>query len=392
MSSAPDRISIKRRRDDEVVDVLALTSTKKQRTSGHYFVRLGHQNIAILSQQPSSVSKTSQATTIPSLPPPGVPVVGSTLPGDEIRDFQKYKAAQDLRNGVVLEKAKSNLTAPSQQVDSVTQPPPDARRFHLTRDLSLALRPHQAGGIRKAKSFVRPHIPTFIERLQRAIAEDPVGYAEPPIDRIIRSVDGANHELDAQRILSEDGTVKKEKTATFQRSKSSIAKTGQSIQDDPATWDLDSDRLADELMTLALEMDPDAKALYDAESEPHQDTAAQKTYIDAMLVDGLDDYVYETYVRVQPKGVPGFENLTQSNNLGYLVIDEEEEDLWEQYLNDDDDDDDDWDEEDADSNAEDNPRNDYPEDEVSSDDEYGRNVYQYRRDYSDDEQFDTEYQ
>ena len=40
--------------------------------------------------------------------------------------------------------------------------------------------------------------------------------------------------------------------------------------------------------------------------------------------------------------------------------------------------------------AEDNPANDYPEDEVSSDDEYGHNAYQYRHYASDDEAFDED--
>jgi hypothetical protein len=44
------------------------------------------------------------------------------------------------------------------------------------------------------------------------------------------------------------------------------------------------------------------------------------------------------------------------------------------------------------SPAEDNPRNDYPEDEVSSEDEYGHGVYKYRNGASDDEEYDLEYE
>ena len=40
--------------------------------------------------------------------------------------------------------------------------------------------------------------------------------------------------------------------------------------------------------------------------------------------------------------------------------------------------------------AEDNPRNDYPEDEVSSEDEYGHGAYKYRNGASDDEEYDLE--
>lgn len=370
MASAPETISIKRRRDDGVVDILALTSNKKQRTSGHYFVRLGHGHGA------SVPSVKSTPTVHPYRSPPGVPTIATTQPGDEVRDFQNYKAAQDSRNGIPETHATANAA-----VSGSSQLPPNARRFHLTRDLSLVHRPQQAGGSRKPASSIRPHLPTFIEKPQ-----DAMSYAEPPVDRIISLPDGVNHMLDVQRILSDDGSVKKEKTATFQQVKPSIARTGQSIRDNPATWDLDSDRLADELMNLALEMDPDAMAAFKAETIVNHNAAPPTAQADAMLVDGPDDYVYETYVRVQEKGIHDLGDLTNSNNLGYLVIDEDQEDLWDQYLRDEDDSDDDWDEEDADSNAEDNPRNDYPEDEVSSDDEYDRNIYQYRRDYSDDEQ------
>lgn len=37
------------------------------------------------------------------------------------------------------------------------------------------------------------------------------------------------------------------------------------------------------------------------------------------------------------------------------------------------------------SSAEDNPANDYPEDEVSSDDQFSRNPYKYRQYHSDNE-------
>jgi len=87
---------------------------------------------------------------------------------------------------------------------------------------------------------------------------------------------------------------------------------------------------------------------------------------------------------------------------GILVIAEEDQELWEAYAEDEDAE---WDEEDADSNgkssylrrrtklmmlAEDNPTNDYPEEEVESDDEHDYNPYRYRRGASDDEEFDID--
>lgn len=40
--------------------------------------------------------------------------------------------------------------------------------------------------------------------------------------------------------------------------------------------------------------------------------------------------------------------------------------------------------------AEDNPANDYPEDEVSSDDQFSRNPYKYRQ-YDSDNEYDDDY-
>lgn len=392
MASAPERISIKRRRDDEVVDILTLTSAKKQRTSDQYFVRLSSDNLLQSAARFPTTFTASRSSHDTSQIPPGVPLVGTTQHGDEIKDFRRYKEAQDFRKGIVRTGENKDSVTTFPQKPSISGPPPGARRFHLTRDLSLVLRPQHSSGIRKAKSFVRPHLPTFVERVEKISLEEITSYVEPPVDRVIKSVDGPNHELSIQRILSEDGTVKKEKTATFQKPQPSLNRTGQSIRDDLATWDLTSDRLADELMALALEMDPVAKALYKADPTNQHDKGAQGPEPEKMFVDGPTDFVYETYVRVQQRVVSDLEKLAQSNSMGYLVIDEDEEELWEQYLRDDDDDDDeDWDEEDGDSNAEDNPRNDYPEDEVSSDDEYDRNIYKYRRDHSDDEQFDQDY-
>lgn len=156
-------------------------------------------------------------------------------------------------------------------------------------------------------------------------------------------------------------------------------RTGRSVYDDPLTWDLESDELADQLAAIAFEIDPS--------TGPPPPPAIDKVGNSADNTAGIQDFIFETYVRVH-KDIDVDTEMIDASNLGYLVIDEEDEALWEQYLKDDDEDDDDsWDEEDQDSNAEDNPRNDYPEDEISSDDEYGRNLYQHRRYASGDEEY-----
>lgn len=100
---------------------------------------------------------------------------------------------------------------------------------------------------------------------------------------------------------------------------------------------------------------------------------------DAMDIDG-DDYVYDTYIRepILPDAP------APTGTVGTLVIAEEDEDWW----NGEDESDKEFDTDDEDENAEDYYANDYPEDELDEDDEFGRDVYQKKfRAGSDDEEF-----
>ncbi|EQL00942.1 Transcription factor Iwr1 [Ophiocordyceps sinensis CO18] len=97
-----------------------------------------------------------------------------------------------------------------------------------------------------------------------------------------------------------------------------------------------------------------------------------------------DDWVIEEYVRILANSVA----LDVSpSEIGVLVLDDDDETLlFFGSLQEDDDDD----EDDEDENAEGHYTADYPEDEVESDDEYGRLAYCYRNGAaSDDEEFDN---
>lgn len=362
MTTAPEKISIKRRRTDEPVEHLFYQS-KKQRTANHVFVRqavVKPQSTNLAGRQPLPVSTVTASS--------GIPSIKTSQPGDEVRDFQKYRAAKGLPP-----KIADNLAA---NVD-LSQ----GRRFHLTRDLSIAVRSQQSAIVSKSKPSIRPHLPTFVERSKSSETRqlDTID-VKPPIDRLLRTDSSTQGQDELDQILAKDPNVQRKTIPAFAKPEVAELKTGRSIQDHPSTWDLDSDELANELNALALEMDPEAKAAYVAESE-HS--------VDSMQVDSMDDYVFETYIRMQQDAMTGVE-LNPTVNFGILVIDEEDEDLWDQYLREEDEDDDDWDSEDEDSNAEDNPRNEYPDEEVSSDDEFGKNLYKYRRGCSDDEQFDED--
>ncbi|KAK3701387.1 hypothetical protein LTR37_015485 [Vermiconidia calcicola] len=99
-----------------------------------------------------------------------------------------------------------------------------------------------------------------------------------------------------------------------------------------------------------------------------------------------DDYVYDTYV-LAPTPVTATStdagvdvHPEEYNSIGYLIITEADQTLWDAYLEESlqEASDKDHDSDEEDENAEDYYGADYPEDEVDSDDEFGRNAYGFR--------------
>ncbi|KAF4215972.1 hypothetical protein CNMCM8980_005858 [Aspergillus fumigatiaffinis] len=134
--------------------------------------------------------------------------------------------------------------------------------------------------------------------------------------------------------------------------------------------------------------------------------------VEAMVQEEDDsdgEYVYDTYIRRPlPEGTLLTNPLTdletvhekwfQQNgidttrqDIGVIVITQEDEEYWEHFAEDDEDEE--WDSEDADSNAENNPANDYPDEDLSWDDEEDdpTAIYHKYRTHgaSDDEEFDS---
>jgi len=101
----------------------------------------------------------------------------------------------------------------------------------------------------------------------------------------------------------------------------------------------------------------------------------------------LDDYVYDTYVRELVIPDADGKLPEHSGTVGIIVLNEEDEEWW----NGNDESDKEFDTDDEDENAEDYYANDYPEDEMSSDDEFDRNLYQSKyRHGEDDEEYDLD--
>lgn len=129
----------------------------------------------------------------------------------------------------------------------------------------------------------------------------------------------------------------------------------------------------------------------------HKQRASQTSILRPQTQDQLEDtsmdddsdYVYDTYVLAPPSAIGAAQVSDPYANVGYLIITEEDQSLWETYMEEEGLSDEDPSDEDEDENAEDWYGADYPDDELASDDEFGRGAYGYRGNRgSDDEEYD----
>jgi hypothetical protein len=131
---------------------------------------------------------------------------------------------------------------------------------------------------------------------------------------------------------------------------------------------------------------PKVPALRFAERHPDKAAALDSAEAEAMDIDN-DEYVIDTYIREAILPDADGKLPAPTGTVGFLVIGAEDEDWW----NGQDESDREFDTDDDDENAEDYYANDYPEDELSDDDEFGRDVYQQKyRHGSDDEEYDLD--
>lgn len=341
--------------DVNVLDLEESNRPKRRITGQGYHFKLLRIPIAPISLQGPSASR---AVSTPAVNPPkhdqnGIPSIRTTAPGDEIADFAKLRPSKPVPQvSPALSTAGDNsdvhvnAKGQSPSVDTKsTDLPKQARRFHLTRDLSSSYDPSKPTGIRKKGSrgsSIRPPMPTFVERQPYNEV-----YTKPPVDKIL---------YDSGQPASANGSEKPppkdaETVAPFTKSKPSTSKSGVSINEPSATWNRESDQLADELAALAMELDPDIEP-HPSPPRPSRSPQppAQPSEPPPQVAPGEDDFIYETYIRMTDDKDEA-DTLTSdpvSMNVGVLVIDEEDEDMWEGYMQSDED----SDEDEEDSNGE----------------------------------------
>ncbi|KAI9873834.1 MAG: hypothetical protein M1830_010549 [Pleopsidium flavum] len=379
-----------------------------------------------------------------------VPIVRATLPGDELLSGRRGldtapKYQESIHSNAVPIGATTTLNGGTHTSTTSKRPASPmkardlsmfSRRFHLKKSAS-AIFPYSqgpTGGIQKRKKGQKPDVAVFVERA-RELKRHKSGLG---IDDTVRNYQALGNMTDIHvqtaqispvitRKRPNPSAVEKQWRAeqwgqeVSQRIFAVPPKSGVSFDTNPSGWDRDSIQLAEELQRFAVQQTDGSGSLAEltkpasnlrhkpkVPSKRHQDTRLRPANMSSTRDDGIglgDDledegeYVYDTYVRQPSKPSTASYDLesmhlgsqTDGGNgkIGVLVITEEDEEIWETYAEEEDSDKD-WNSEEEDENAEDYHANDYPEDEVDSDDEFGQGTYSHRRNASDEEEYDKD--
>lgn len=325
---APQSIQLKRKRDEEALDIVYLEQPRQTKRLIEVFRRI---------QKPfkSKISTEENFNVIT------IPGIQATAPGAEKKD--PYALKQNGQSTVIPQKEMSGDTKGTNAV------PTGPRVFQFTR-------PNL-----KRKSTEDPDIPTFVEKRAKVDTKD---------ERSAGDV-GATQEtagsLPAQA-MQEPARKRPSKAARIRQ----MPKVKDDSSIDPG--------LMEQMQAFALEV-----AAEEQEKAPRAVSTQSQEEDDSMDIDESNT-VYDVYVRTM---IPVDAIDFNDPSFGVLRIAEEDEEYWEQFTGDDDAGSQVADDE-EDENAEDWYGADYPEDELSSDDERdetGTTYRRYRRYGSDDEEY-----
>ncbi|KKK20365.1 hypothetical protein AOCH_006775 [Aspergillus ochraceoroseus] len=325
---------------------------------------------------------------------------------------------------------------------------PSIRRFQISRSSTPGspLR-STGGGVQKRRGDGA--IAVLVEKLRREPHSRQASYvADAVVGRADDAALAVSQELTPARprkrpvVNQAEKKWREERQGAISAAKEHITQVlEKEAQAHQRNWEEESERLARELEQIALELDGEMEGL-PTDTKLHSPTATRAVIPkpplkyqprtpnkpravtlpaadikqgDAMKPatteqDGSDsdeEYVYDTYIRrpLSDEGLltdplvdlelgqeawlrrHGIDATRQ--DIGVIVITPEDEIYWADFVEEDDEDR--WDSEDGDSNAENNPANDYPDEDLSWDDEEDdpAAIYRkYRHGRSDDEEFD----
>ncbi|KAL8789016.1 MAG: hypothetical protein Q9195_007036 [Heterodermia aff. obscurata] len=440
MSLPPERIMLKRRRGEDAVDCLYLQETRDKRIRSDFHWARIDDNVP----NPVGVASSgfSNSTKDSSSPEPGiephvarVPAIQSTLPEDEVL---KHHNEGHESISAVNARSQTSLVIDKVVVHSPIQRPilpSKARQFHLVKG-ACASSSHVSTDSRVGKSRKKDKIAValFTERhAARALQLLDQDQSSKSSTVDVHGLEGFPPQC-VNSISPETRTYKKpsatleevkwraknwKKQARIDENINTIAEIAQRNINIPKSYGDYSLELAMQLQEFALQetqatpsqapaKQPKARLKFQpkparARSERIEVPVEENCDIKSMLFSDAPEsdecFVYDTFVRSKGLNQMDFsdEGLTpsqvaqrpRSREVGFLIIQEEDEEEWQEYAEEIESERE-WDTDDEDENAEDYYGNDYPEDEIDSDDEYNRDAYKYRKYASDDEEYDVE--
>ncbi|RYP92686.1 hypothetical protein DL770_001199 [Monosporascus sp. CRB-9-2] len=368
--------------------------------------------------------------------PPQKPVVHISQPSGEDATFQRPKRRNSFEDASDNGPA-NDLSTTAGAGDASPVKTPEPRRFHLSRpDAMLSASEYPIpthGGVLKKRSapalFVERRIKRLASRpLEKLQSAPSTATAQDVAPTSEQNVPGPQSDPSAPGTAdvgeAEHRKYKKPGVARLAGKGATPKAKTQLPQSMTNRWNVDMDRMAEEMNAFALEQiglnlqkaeEEQKQRLGSAKggqsnsqlkykpkpptkrySERHPEPAPERTSesADKEMADadvGLsetddEEYVIETYVRV-PASKMG--DNVPPQNVGLLVFDEEPDIAY--FYGEGSDSEDEWAEDEEDENAENYYTADYPDDEVASDDEYDMNAYAYRTgNASDLEEYDME--
>lgn len=403
MTAPPERITVKRRRDEEPVDALCklqnsvivklsdlliyvdIPPQKQRRTVIWNRVPADHSCHEIQSQIFPAIGDQVQ-----------VPIVRTTLPEEDDASPPAICPAPSSKI-LVGSLAGSHHQKPDGSTDTVsdhhgrfpTRYVKEHRKFHLTRTSTSTRTPSVLhSGIHKIKKMQKKKLAVFVERTNgtRRLSHPGIDDASPMEERTEPPENShppsAECPTPRKRPLA-SSVERKWRTQNWEQPLESNSETKSAVA---KMHEMDTTRnlaeLTLELRELALKVsgagrqdcqmardDPKAKVRpKPPKPRPTKDRLAtteqdQKSYIDSTDQSGFDEdsdkYVFDVYIR-QPEhvgqmtsiGSPGLVLKTADpDKIGVLVIEDDYQETWELYGDDDQSNDEDWNSEEEDENG-----------------------------------------
>lgn len=213
---------------------------------------------------------------------PSVPLVRATRPGEEFEDARhtKYLSENNDSGKRPQVPGGAQVTGPS---TGLSRNHPGMRRFHLeSLDFDDSVAPDQYSGVVKKRKFIKPtRRIVVVERKPGAegttstrvvpalddltsligdirVSNDYISRAQEEARNALSSTPRKRHVISAaEKRWKEEKARQPTISTTRAPGSKQPAKTGDSIKDDPSTWDHNSDELADELAQIAMQLTGD---------------------------------------------------------------------------------------------------------------------------------------